>query len=391
MFAPPGAPVQQTMMPQNAFDTPLSFNWVFDPALFSSFLTGLLMPPQMPAGAVETTPQLSQLSQGVNNMPAPGVFGAPPQTSGAQPNSFDGLIAGLQADTTGLLTKMQQEQAQKQGLTNGQAVLGTQGAQAGQTNPAAASVSPSATNTAAPPAQESVPAGQIAASSRREFEPVKALQGQNKIAKHQAYHDAGAANVTTIDKAYAIDRGADVPEKLNANALKQFKAMSDAYEAQFGKKLQIFSGYRSFQDQEQTFYNDEKLPGIAAVKAKLDKGEALTEADKTLLAKRAETSAPPGFSEHATGLALDLMPAGMSNPDAQGAWAEGEGAKAYAWLKANAHKFGFEQSFKAGNQQGVSEERWHWRYVSTAGSEPGNVARQTFAVARNGTADPAAG
>ena len=49
----------------------------------------------------------------------------------------------------------------------------------------------------------------------------------------------------------------------------------------------------------------------------------------------------------------------------------------YRWLAANAARFGFEQSFPAGNAQGVKWEPWHWRWVGTAPSVAG-AARARF-------------
>ena len=51
------------------------------------------------------------------------------------------------------------------------------------------------------------------------------------------------------------------------------------------------------------------------------------------------------------------------------------------WLRANAPRFGFEQSFPGGNKQNVKWEPWHWRWVGTTASAPG-AARARFIFAR---------
>ncbi|WP_448380405.1 M15 family metallopeptidase [Gloeomargarita sp.] len=92
----------------------------------------------------------------------------------------------------------------------------------------------------------------------------------------------------------------------------------------------------------------------------------------------ARISAPPGYSEHHTGLAIDLgdgFAAGEGVPDITEHFSQ---TKAYAWLQKNAHMYGFELSYPPNNPQGVMYEPWHWRYV---GSE---YARQIFAPARSG-------
>jgi LAS superfamily LD-carboxypeptidase LdcB len=79
--------------------------------------------------------------------------------------------------------------------------------------------------------------------------------------------------------------------------------------------------------------------------------------------------APPGYSEHHTGLALDL-----GDEDARGTLMAKSFAAtgAYRWLKRRAAEFGWEESFPAGNPGGFHPEPWHWRYV---GSEPGRPLR----------------
>jgi D-alanyl-D-alanine carboxypeptidase len=79
--------------------------------------------------------------------------------------------------------------------------------------------------------------------------------------------------------------------------------------------------------------------------------------------------APPGFSEHQTGWALDIGDQEQWQADDNPLFAQ---APAYRWLEQNAGRFGFELSFKPGNWQGVTYEPWHWRYMGSP------AARQTF-------------
>jgi D-alanyl-D-alanine carboxypeptidase len=69
--------------------------------------------------------------------------------------------------------------------------------------------------------------------------------------------------------------------------------------------------------------------------------------------------APPGYSEHHTGLAIDIGDADAPACDAEACFAT---TRAGAWLRANAQRFGFELSFPDGNGA-VSYEPWHFRYV----------------------------
>lgn len=81
----------------------------------------------------------------------------------------------------------------------------------------------------------------------------------------------------------------------------------------------------------------------------------------------AKTSAPPGYSEHHTGYAIDLTDGSLSqNQDITPAFAV---SPAYRWLTKNAVTYGFELSFPENNPQGVSFEPWHWRYVGSANAK----------------------
>ncbi len=79
-------------------------------------------------------------------------------------------------------------------------------------------------------------------------------------------------------------------------------------------------------------------------------------------AERALVSAPPGYSEHATGYAVDFADGRNRRCDFETCFGE---TKAGRWLITNATSFGFELSFPLENKQGVSFEPWHWRFVGT--------------------------
>lgn len=63
--------------------------------------------------------------------------------------------------------------------------------------------------------------------------------------------------------------------------------------------------------------------------------------------------APPGYSEHETGRALDLIPsdAGFASHDA------------YRWLLKNAARFGFRESYPESAAEGIAWEPWHWVFA----------------------------
>lgn len=65
-------------------------------------------------------------------------------------------------------------------------------------------------------------------------------------------------------------------------------------------------------------------------------------------------SAPAGYSEHHTGLAVDFSPFNDSFAKTKG----------YAWLLENAHHYGWYQTYNEAYSKvsGVAEESWHWKY-----------------------------
>lgn len=104
-----------------------------------------------------------------------------------------------------------------------------------------------------------------------------------------------------------------------------------------GISLFIVSAFRSVDRQAQI------------IRRKLSAGQALED----ILC----VSAPPGFSEHHTGRAVDVGTAGSPNLDDAF-----EGTAAFSWLKQHAERFGFKLSYPAGNPHGYQYEPWHWRY-----------------------------
>lgn len=142
-------------------------------------------------------------------------------------------------------------------------------------------------------------------------------------------------------------------EYLNPEASQAFmKMIYTAREA--GIWIIPVSGFRSIEQQEKLFKNQIKRHGSAKEAAKI--------------------SAPPGYSEHHTGFAVDLTDGRFPQQDINLAF---ENTDAYRWLTRHAQEFGFEMSFTPNNPQGVSFEPWHWRYVGSQNSAA------VFANARN--------
>jgi D-alanyl-D-alanine carboxypeptidase len=127
--------------------------------------------------------------------------------------------------------------------------------------------------------------------------------------------------------------------QLREDAAHSFLAMQRDAAAE-GVALTLLSAFRSADDQKHLFFS---------VKAQRNQ----TARD------RAKVSAPPGFSEHSTGYAIDVGDLSQPHTNLSAAFTE---TKAYRWLSQNAARYQFTLSFPAGNPQGVSFEPWHWRY-----------------------------
>tara|TARA_Y100001968_G_scaffold8330_1_gene7006 strand:- start:5080 stop:5775 length:696 start_codon:yes stop_codon:yes gene_type:complete len=106
-----------------------------------------------------------------------------------------------------------------------------------------------------------------------------------------------------------------------------------------GVYLVLLSGYRSIKLQDEIFYSLKSIRNQSA-------------------AERARVSAPPGYSEHSTGFAIDFGDANYRETDFE---VEFENTDAFIWLKNNASKYHFKMSFNKNNKN-VDYEPWHWRY-----------------------------
>lgn len=68
-------------------------------------------------------------------------------------------------------------------------------------------------------------------------------------------------------------------------------------------------------------------------------------------------SAPPGFSEHHSGRAIDISTPGY--PAFEEVF---EYSEAFDWLLDNACDYGFRLSYSRDNAYGIAYEPWHWFY-----------------------------
>ncbi len=147
----------------------------------------------------------------------------------------------------------------------------------------------------------------------------------------------------SLNPEYTPNNLVDLDPSYSRNGMKLVKFAKDMLEIMVhdakkeGYDIRVMSSYRSYQYQEK-LYND-----YVAVDGK-------EEADTY--------SARPGFSEHQTGLAIDidnnLLP-----------YTSFEQTKTYTWMINNCYKYGFILRYPKDKEEitGYNYESWHYRYV----------------------------
>lgn len=141
--------------------------------------------------------------------------------------------------------------------------------------------------------------------------------------KHYRFDEARASDLESIGGRHQLTHEA-------AAALRQLQAAA----RKDGVNLPVGSAFRSVAYQQ----------GI------VNRKRAAGQSDAQIF----KVSSAPGYSEHHTGYAVDFEPISHSFGN----------TKAYAWLKQNAARYGWEQSFtpEAVRNTHVAVEEWHWKY-----------------------------
>lgn len=123
---------------------------------------------------------------------------------------------------------------------------------------------------------------------------------------------------------------------LHIDAMRAWRSLRNAA-LQDGLVLESISGYRSHDYQlgifERKRARGQDVDGILTV------------------------NAAPGYSEHHSGLALDIGTPG--EPPAEESF---EGTPAFDWLGRHAGEHGFAMSYPRDNPHGIVYEPWHWRF-----------------------------
>uniref|UniRef100_UPI00157584AE M15 family metallopeptidase n=1 Tax=Sphingomonas bacterium TaxID=1895847 RepID=UPI00157584AE len=182
----------------------------------------------------------------------------------------------------------------------------------------------------------------LTATAAQAAAPGPAADGERRLG-HLPYADVGVAALVSAPAGFAVGQPCQVQPAVAA-ALGELMAAQAA--SGVAGTVRGVSCYRSVAHQRSVFCH----------------GRSCVETEG-----RAHMVAPPGYSEHETGYAVDFAARpslGCADTrDCIAATPVGQ------WLLANAPRFGFELSFPAGNAQGVGWEPWHWRWVGVDGED----------------------
>lgn len=156
------------------------------------------------------------------------------------------------------------------------------------------------------------------------------------------YNDPASRDVF-ISKSYCVWPLDFVPELESVYGVELKPEVAAAFQrmvidaSNVGHDIRATSGYRSYADQAATFVSWLNSEGFEAAESK---------------------SAYAGYSEHQTGLAVDVATLGCSLD----CFAT---TPAYDWMLDNAHRYGFVERYPYGESQttGYGYESWHWRYI----------------------------
>ena len=146
-----------------------------------------------------------------------------------------------------------------------------------------------------------------------------------------------------------VDTGdGKLAERTTAEAFK--KMQNEA----IGMRLYIVSGQRSIERQTNNYNNLIK----EYMAQGLDKETATREASRLIT--------PPGYSEHHTGLALDILGSGYTSLDSGF-----EKTPAFQWLYEHCAEYGFILRYPSDKEDvtDIEYEPWHFRYVGVENAQ----------------------
>lgn len=160
-----------------------------------------------------------------------------------------------------------------------------------------------------------------------------------------------------VNKSIRLDKGYEPMDLTHVKGiyLREMAAgallkMLSAAEDQGINQMVVYSGYRSYATQSAVYHNK-----IASLRAQYGDSAEI---------EAAKLVAPPGASEHQTGLAVDLTVTKFLDYDYVLNYDFADTVEGH-WLRKNAWKYGFILRYDEGKEEKttISYEPWHFRYV----------------------------
>lgn len=170
-----------------------------------------------------------------------------------------------------------------------------------------------------------------------------ALAGDGTLLGHLPYAEANPTDLASSPTGFASGNCTQMQGEAKT-ALERMIEAARASDPAIGDAMVGLSCFRSITYQKQVFCR------------KVGDG----------FAARARSSAPPGYSEHATGYVMDIGDRNYPECNLNPCFAT---TPVGQWLATNAGQYGFVLSFPKGNVQGVMYEPWHWRYEGSGGAK----------------------
>lgn len=141
-----------------------------------------------------------------------------------------------------------------------------------------------------------------------------------------------------------------LPDRTNKAAEEAYQPMCDMLKAarQDGMVLEVCSSYRSVKRQKELFEED--------MRALVRRGYSYLDAYDEV----ARETMPPGYSEHSTGLAFDIVALDYQMLDQKQ-----ETTEENQWLREHCAEYGFILRYPKDKEDitGIDYESWHFRYV----------------------------
>lgn len=180
-------------------------------------------------------------------------------------------------------------------------------------------------------------------SSELESEPIDAAEDWRLVLVNSSNRLDGDYDVelANVNESYQLD----------ARIVEDMKEMLAAAKAD-GYTLQICSAYRST-ERSRVLYSNQ-----------INKFKAAGYSDEDAAVEAAKWVAPPGTSEHNTGLSADIVSGDYFTKYAE-LEHDFEKFDEFKWLYANCAKYGFVLRYPKDKQEitGITYEPWHYRYV----------------------------